>query len=130
MDVYAVYKKTLLLIIAYGGTLASFSLFPSPRGWGLGEFIGALLFSPLQVLAASFCFVAGFLGYSIFVQDLIRLVYQTHINPLVLKERVLFLLVALLSILHLLFTNWLATFPILILASLYGIMDADLNSKR
>ncbi|MDV2884291.1 hypothetical protein RYX45_03810 [Alkalihalophilus pseudofirmus] len=127
MDPYFIFKKCLLLLTAYGGILTAFKLFPHPRGFGLGELIGAVLFSPFQMLAASFAFVAGFLAYSLFVQDLLKTLFQMPRYSVNHNIRILFLVLAFLSIAHLMYTSWVPALCALILASLYGIMDVNLQ---
>ncbi len=131
LESYTYYKKLLLLVLAYGGTYGAFSVFPQPRVWRIGEFIGTVLFSPLQILIASFLFIASFLAYSLFVQDLIRLLFLPRVNEKKRREWILFVCLASLSVIHLVVvTNWIFSLPVIILALLYGIMDVNLTEIK
>ncbi|MFC0559845.1 hypothetical protein [Halalkalibacter alkalisediminis] len=127
---YWIYKKVLLLLAAYVGILSSVTMIPNPSPWSISSFIGEILFSPLKLLIAVFLFVVGFLSYSLFVRDLVK-VYRPRIHDYTLRiPRLFFVLLAILSWLHLLSQGGMLALIGLALALWYGIMDVNLEKRN
>ncbi|WP_332693442.1 hypothetical protein [Halalkalibacter lacteus] len=124
-----VYKRVWLLLAAYGGILGSLTMFPNSPIWSLSSFIGEVIFSPFKLLLAVFLFVVGFLAYSLFVRDIIR-IWNPDYKVSLRTPRLLFVIMASLSWFHLLITNWRVALFALVLASWYGIMDVKFESYR
>jgi hypothetical protein len=123
------YKRVLLLLAAYGGVLGSLTMFPSSPIWSLSSFIGEVIFSPFKLLLAVFLFVFGFLAYSLFVRDIVMIWNPKYIVSL-RTPRLLFVILASLTLIHLFITNWLVALITLVLASWYGIMDVEFENYR
>jgi hypothetical protein len=123
------YKRVLLLLAAYGSVLGSLTLFPSSPIWSLPSFIGEVIFSPFKLLLAVFLFVLGFLAYSLFVRDIVR-IWNPKYAVSLRAPRLLFIILASLTWIHLFVTNWRVALFALALASWYGIMDVEFDANR
>ena len=126
MNPYFIYRKCLLLLVAYGGVTATSLIFPKPLAWTLSNLIGEFIFSPYKLLGASLTFIVGFLGYSLFVQDAFRYMYEIKRD----KVSLLFIFLAGLSWIHLVMKGWVIALLTLVLALFYGIMDVNLGKRE
>ncbi|WP_227936156.1 hypothetical protein [Alkalihalobacillus deserti] len=124
---YWVYKRVLLLLIAYGGILFSVSMLPNPSPWSISSFIGEVLFSPLKLLIAVLLFVIGFLCYSLVVRDIVKIWSPRFYNLSLRTPRLLLAFTAILSWVHLLSKVGMLAWIGLVLALWYGIMDVNLE---
>lgn len=120
---YWVYKRFILLTVAYGGVLVSISFIPKPSPWSISSFIGEVLFSPLKLLVAILLFVIGFLAYSLFVRDVVRICNPRYYHISFKTTRLFFVFIVILSWIHLLITGGMLALLGLVLALWYGIMD-------
>ncbi|KHF40371.1 hypothetical protein [Halalkalibacter okhensis] len=121
-----IYKRVLLLLIAYGGVLVSLSLFPNVPIWAVSSFLGEILFSPFKLLVAIILFISGFLAYSLFVRDVV-IIWKTSYSVPFHMPRMFFVIAACLSWIHLFLYNGIGAFIVLGLALWYGIMDVGIR---
>lgn len=124
-----IYMRVLLLLVAYGGVLVAAQLFPVSPIWSFSSFVGEVLFSPFKLLAAVVLFVVGFLAYSLFVRDIVRLCIP-HFSFISMRlPRMFFACAALLSLIHLFMKSGGVALVALMLAVWYGIMDVGFYRK-
>lgn len=116
-----------LLLAGYGGLLAAAVSFPHSHPWSVSLVLGQLIFSPIKLLVAAFMFSIGFLAYSLFVQDLCKILFlEKNGRPGESHVRLAFVLVAGVSLIHLFFHHWIVALLGGVFALFYGIMDVDL----
>ncbi|GAE35895.1 hypothetical protein [Halalkalibacter akibai] len=125
-----IYKRTLLLLTAYGGIFVSLNMFPDSPIWSISHFIGEVLFSPFKLLLAILLFIVGFLSYSLFVRDGVKIWNPRLSHPILRTPRMIFIFVATLTWLHLFFKNGKLAVLALGLALWYGIMDVSLEKNN
>jgi ABC-type uncharacterized transport system permease subunit len=105
-------------------------MFPTPASWSISTFIGEVLFSPLKLLLAVLLFVVGFLSYSLFVRDVVKM-WNPHFSYLTLrKPRISFVILAVITWIHLFTKSGKVALIALGLALWYGIMDVDLEKNN
>ncbi|ARK30273.1 hypothetical protein [Halalkalibacter krulwichiae] len=124
---YWIYKRTLLLLAAFGGVSASASLLPDSPIWSFSSFLGEVLFSPFKLLLAVLLFVLGFLSYSIFVRDVVKIGTSKWVTYSLGFPKLIFIIISFISILYLIFKIGTIAFIALVLALWYGIMDVGLK---
>ncbi|MDT8860047.1 hypothetical protein N0O92_07355 [Alkalihalobacillus sp. MEB130] len=121
-----IYKRFLLLLLAYGGVLTAMNLFPKVPVWAFSSFLGEVIFSPLKLLIAIILFVIGFLAYSLFVRDVV-IMWKTNYSVPFHNPRLISIIIACVSWIHLFIISRMYAFVVLALALWYGIKDVRFN---